>query len=631
MRLLLALLFLTQIGFAQSNWATTRPSNLQAASYASNCFAPFYHGVASGDPLPDKVIIWTRVTPPDSSSTAIMVQWEVATDLSFSNIIVSDSMATDMSKDYTTKVDITGLSPNTYYYYRFKALNQTSLVGRTKTAPTTLVDRMRVAAISCSDYRRGYFITYRNLAARNDLDVIVHLGDYIYESSGGPSNRLHEPNAEVYRLQDYRSRLSQYHMDPDLIRCHQMHPFVVIWDDHDIVVDALRDTSFRHNPSFGAYSDRKYAAVKAMREWLPIRDDSTEFYKNWKKLPFGDLVDLFAIDVRLYDRDRFATSANDSIYGTADHKLLGPVQMNWLNTSLRQSTARWKLIANQLMIGHLGVLGTPLVFENWDGYPVERDTFFNNLIQHDVDNVVFMTGDFHCSIVSDLTPEPHDTNVYNPQTGEGSIGVEYIVPSITGDNFDEGNDYGLPGASTAVTLMQMANPNIKYAELEGHGYVLLDIDTNRVQAEFWHLSDILDPNNSGESCAQIYYNSHQENKTQVGTTVSSPKTGIPAAPQADTCYHVGIKEVETPQPIMLSVAPNPFSQFVLANYVLMEDMSVTISLYNAMGQRLESKYYWQQAKGNYNYYLPTDDLPQGIYFLELKTADYQFTKKIVKQ
>ena len=490
---------------------------------------------------------------------------------------------------------------------------------------------MRLGVVSCSDYRQGYFTAYRNLAARNDLDAVVHLGDYIYEGTGGPSNRLHEPNIEVYRLQDYRSRLSQYHLDPDLMRCHQMHPFVIIWDDHDIVVDALRDTSYRHNAAVhGLYSDRKYAAVKAMREWLPIRDDTSEFFKNWKRLPFGNLLDLYAIDVRLYDRDRFVASVSDSLYGDPNHRLLGPVQMNWINSQLDSTTARWKVIANQLMVAHLGVFGTPVVFENWDGYPVERTTFYNNLKDNNIDNVLFVTGDFHCSFANDLCDLSTNPAYYDPQTGAGSVATEFVVPSITGDNFDEGNTFGFTSAEQAVTLLQLSNPHVHYAELTSHGYILLDIDSSRAQAEFWYMDNIKDPYNNGEYLAKIYKTEHAANHVIEDSVASLPKTNIPLAPPADTCNTINTETIAQNFPIVLSVAPNPFDQFVMLNYVLNQVHDLKISVYTSQGQLVHSKRFEQQNKGNHNYYLSTDDWPKGSYYLQLETTDYRHVMRLIK-
>lgn len=587
---------------------------------------PFYHGVASGDPLNDRVIIWTRVTPPDSLFLPVDVNWEVSTDLQFSNVVQSGTFTTDSSRDYTVKIDVGNLQPNTYYYYRFENSGAYSLIGRTKTTPVSLVNNIKLGVVSCSDYRQGYFTAYRKMAERNDLDAVLHLGDYIYETGGGPAGREHDPNAEIFRLFDYRTRLSQYHLDEDLMRCHQLYPFVVIWDDHDIVVDALRDTSFRHDSQFGNYSDRKFAAVKAAREWLPMRDDSS-FYKNWRKLPFGGLLDVFMIDARLYDRDRFATDAADTLYGSPFAKMLGPDQLNWLNSELAASSAQWKIIGNQLMMGHFrAITNDPLVFENWDGYPVEREQFLDNIINNNIDNVVVVTGDFHCSFALDIAKEPRDLFEYNPFNGNGSKCVEFIVPSITGDNFDEGNNFGLPSASFASTLINTGNQHIKYNELEGHGYVLLDLNPSRAQAEFWHMADKNDPQNNVEALDAIWFAAHQGNKVQQGSAASARKTNVPQAPPFKTIMHIS----EDDEPVVLSIGPNPVTSYLLVNYAMNSSVEINISVFASAGQRVFNRSSHREA-GNYVDYLDCTGFPSGTYILLLESGSQRFTRKFVKQ
>jgi alkaline phosphatase D len=405
------------------------------------CLFPYLHGVASGDPLNDRVIIWTRVTPITASVTSMQVNYELATDVNFTNIVSTGSIQTDSTKDYTVKFDVQSLNENTYYYYRFYTSGYYSIVGRTKTLPTSSISNIRLAFINCNDYRTGYFNPFYKIAERNDLDAVVHLGDYIYEGGGGPAGRLHDPNAEIWRLIDYRARLSQYHLDSNLRRCHQLYPWINIWDDHDIVVDAVRDTSERHDGSFGSYQVRKYAAIKAFREWLPVRVvDSTDYYKNWRKFSFGNLLDLLMLDVRLYDRDRFATGTTDPIYNSPTAKMCGPTQLSWIKSELSSSNKKWKILANGLMFGQLKIAGIPLVFENWDGYNHERDDLFNHINSNNIDNVIVTSGDFHCSFANDIASNPYNIFNYNPFNGNGSLAVEFIPPSVSSDNFDRASD-----------------------------------------------------------------------------------------------------------------------------------------------------------------------------------------------
>lgn len=589
---------------------------------AKSATAPFFHGVASGDPLADAVIIWTRVTPAIFGQP-VDVQWEFATDIAMQNTLASGTYTAMDTSDYTVKIDVTGLSADTYYYFRFQALGAYSITGRTKTAPDAYRDQMRFGVVSCSDYRRGYFIPYRNMAERNDLEAIIHLGDYIYEGGGGPTDRLHEPDEEIYQLQHYRTRFSQYHLDQDLSRCHQVYPWITIWDDHDIVVDALTDTSYRHEAIFGNYSDRKYAAIKAAREWLPMRDiDPQNIYKNWRKLSYGDLVDLFMVDVRLYDRDRFANDAADTIYGHPNAKILGPEQLAWLNSELENSTARWKVIANQLMVGQFNAVNNdPLVYENWDGYPVERSAFFDNLENNSIDNVVFLTGDFHCSFALDLSRNPRDIFVYNPFNGSGSLAVEFIVPSVTGDNFDEGNDFGLPSAGFAEFLINTANPHIKYSDLEEHGYILLDLNLDRAQAEFWHMEDILDENNSGESLSEMWYTENTGNHVVQASTVSDPLTGIPTAPPFEV-YSVGLETMDSEVQSLLNLYPLPASAMLLMDINSPISGKEKLTLIDEKGTEVFTETISLQAGFNH-IELDVNNLSAGSYFLMIGGKSYK--------
>jgi alkaline phosphatase D len=606
-----------------------RKANNWLDDYINPQLAPFYHGVASGDPLNNAVIIWTRVTQPDSlSSLSINVDWEFASDINFNNVVQSGIITTDAEKDFTVKIDVQNLNSDTYYYYRFKAFNTYSIVGRTKTTPIVNIDKLRIAAISCSNYQEGYFSAYKVLADRSDLDAILHLGDYIYENEFDNKSREHQPRFEAYDLLHYRQRYSQYRLDKDLMRCHQVHPMIIIWDDHDIVVDALRDTSFRHNPSYGLYSERKFGAIKAAREWLPIRDIDNNFFKNWRKLNFGNLADVMMIDARLYDRDNWPADINDTLYGSANAKFLGPEQLNWLNNEIKNSNATWKIIGNGLMIAQLNSFGpNPAVMENWDGYPYERNLFYDNLINNNIDNVVFVTGDFHCSFSCNLTKDPKDTVAFNAATGDGSLAVEFIVPSISGSNYDEDGADSL-FAIAAADLIKAVNQHIKFAELTGHGYVLLDIDSNRTQAEFWHMKDIKVANNYKEQLVSIWQTENGENKLKTGTMFSVPKTNFGVVPDEPPFNYSGFKKDS--KPTLLTVTPNPFNAFIFCNYVLNEKTNITITLTDINNRVVENVNTGTQEKGNYFISVNTQQLSSGIYFINFQYNGEVLSKKIVK-
>jgi len=608
----------------------------ETSSYPSlnTCLFPYLHGVASGDPLDNRVIIWTRITPITSSITTMQVTYEVATDLNFTTIVSTGSIQTDSTKDFTVKVDIISLTPNTYYYYRFITAGYVSIVGRTKTLPVGNTTNIKLAFVNCNDYRTGYFNTFYKMAERNDLDAVVHLGDYIYEGGGGPTNRLHDPNAEIWKLVDYRTRLSQYRLDSNLRRCHQIYPWINIWDDHDIVVDALRDTSERHSGTYGSYQTRKYAAIKAFKEWLPIREiDSTDFYKNWRKFSFGNLLDLLMIDVRLYDRDRFATGTTDPIYNSPTAKMVGPVQLNWIKSELAASTKKWKIIGNGLMFGQLKIAGVPLVFENWDGYNNERNQLFNHITTNNIDNVIITSGDFHCSFANDIASDPYNIFNYNPFNGNGSLAVEFIPPSASSDNFDEGNDYGLGSgnAGVAETLIKTANPHIKFVELSGHGYILLDITPSRSQAEYWYINDVHNPNNYTETLKDVWYTNDGSQKLSHGTTASLPKTGVPLAPPSSCSYNVSGITYESKKEIILSVYPNPFNDFVFVNFLHNVKSTLFVELLDVQGKQVYSNTLNNLTAGNYQLYIPSDKLAKGLYTLKFANDKEVYIKKLVKE
>ena len=206
--------------------------------------APFYHGVASGDPLSDRVIIWTRVT---TDANAAEVTWRVATDTALANIVAQGIETTDASKDFTVKVDVTGLDAGTTYYYAFETEGSFSIIGRTKTAPAGEVNQLKFVLVSCSNYTQGYFNVYEEIAKRNDLDAVFHVGDYIYEYGEGVftdptlTERKHFPSTEIIVLEDYRARYGQYRLDPGLRKVHQQHPFIVTWDDHEVTNDTYNE------------------------------------------------------------------------------------------------------------------------------------------------------------------------------------------------------------------------------------------------------------------------------------------------------------------------------------------------------------------------------------------------------
>ncbi|MEO1273094.1 MAG: alkaline phosphatase D family protein, partial [Myxococcota bacterium] len=297
----------------------------------------FQHGVASGDPLTDRVILWTRVTPAEEAE--VEVYYEVALQPDITQRVAAGVFSTNAARDYTVKVDPTGLPPGTTLYYRFQALGRMSPIGRTRTAatPDTALDRFRLAVVSCSNYTSGYFHGYRQIGQRADLDLVIHLGDYIYEY-GSSNFRPSDPPNEITTLEDYRLRYAQYRSDPDLQEAHRQHPWIVVWDDHESADNSWRDGASNHTPiEEGDWETRLNESWQAWSEWQPVRDQ--EPLKIWRSFRFGDLVDLFMLDTRIWGRE--LQLAVNLVEDDLSRQLLGSDQEAWLIDQLGSASARW--------------------------------------------------------------------------------------------------------------------------------------------------------------------------------------------------------------------------------------------------------------------------------------------------
>ncbi len=479
----------------------------------SPAYKPFYHGVASGDPLADKIMLWTRCTPDTGISGSLDVYWQIATDTNFSNIVNYGFAKALPENDYTVKVDACGLQPNTWYYYVFQHNGQNSITGRTRTAPleTSQNDSARFAVVSCADFKNGYFNAYQNIADRNDVDAVIHLGDYIYEyaNSGGNSGRTVEPVNEIITQSDYRLRHSNQKLDYQLKRCHQMYPFICVWDDHETANNSWRDGAENHQANEGPWSARKWNGVNAYYEWIPIRRpdlaDSFRIYRNFK---WGKLANLVMLDSRLYDRDEVdGGKRNDST-----HHLLGPVQQNWMLQQLSDTTSQWKIIGNQVMFAPLTVFGAPVNNDQWDGYAFQRNKVQNHILNNNINDVVIITGDIHTSWANDV-PGAN----YNANTGAGSVCVEFVGSSITSANSP------LP---VGISLIKSLNPHMKYINLDDFGYYTLDLKKNRTQADYRYLpiNQISSTVTNGESW---YVNKNERFLRKATAQIAAPKIAAP--------------------------------------------------------------------------------------------------------
>ncbi|SEQ43823.1 alkaline phosphatase D [Streptomyces sp. yr375] len=488
---------------------------LVAALPARAAEAPaFLHGLASGDPLPDGVLLWTRVTPtaaaipgsglgPDTE-----VSWVVARDKALTDVVAKGSTTATAATDHTVKADIRGLAPATDYYFRFSAGGTDSPVARTRTAPAAdaAVPGLRFGVVSCANWEAGYFSSYRHLAARGDLDAWLHLGDYIYEYGTGAYGargtvvREHAPTHEILTLADYRTRHGKYKTDPDLQALHAKAPVVAIWDDHEFANDSWSGGAENHTEGAeGAWSVRQAAAKQAYFEWMPVRPAIAG--TTYRRLRFGKLADLSLLDLRSFRSQQVAVGKGT--VDDPDRTITGRAQLDWLKAGLKASDTTWRLVGNSVMIspfviGSLSadifkplakLLGLPqdglgLNTDQWDGYTDDRRELLAHLRSNAIRNTVFLTGDIHMAWANDV---PVDAGTY-PLSA--SAATEFVVTSVTSDNLDD--IVKVPeGTLTAVAapLIQVANRHVHWVDTDRHGYGVLDITAERAQMDYYVLSD----------------------------------------------------------------------------------------------------------------------------------------------
>jgi len=454
----------------------------------------FRHGVASGDPLTDRVMLWTRVTPPATRSATgpIEVAWQIASDEALSQIVARGTTTTAEERDFTVKVDAGGLRPGRVYHYAFTSGGERSPIGRTKTLPERGNARMQLASVSCSNYPAGYFNVYRCLANRPDLDAVVHLGDYIYEFANGrygdgtAAGRVPIPPGEAVTLADYRHRYATYRSDIDLQEAHRLHPFIVVWDDHELANDAWSGGAANHTANQGDWQTRRLGAYKAYLEWMPVRESAQPGIRLYRSFRFGDLSDLIMLDTRAL-RDQQVDGRDAAALADPRRSLFGAEQEAWFFDQLRASQkadTRWRLLGQQILFSPLSLPGFPVQRPDvWDGYPAERTRVFD-VIEHDkISNVVVLTGDIHSSWALDVPRDPWGK--YDAATGVGSLAVELVTPAISSPPFFASASQ----ADAAKMLLPLAR-HLKYLEGEHRGYILVDISRDRLQADWYHVPGV---------------------------------------------------------------------------------------------------------------------------------------------
>jgi alkaline phosphatase D len=462
----------------------------------------FAHGIASGDPLTDRVVIWTHV---GTDEDAVPVEWRVARDPGLSDVVATGEASADAGRDHTVSVDVTGLEPGVTYHYGFSALGADSPVGRTW-ALRDDADRLRFATCSCAKHNAGYFNAYARIAERDDLDFLLHLGDYIYEASNVPAKgqtpgagigRDFDPLGECRTLDEYRTRYRQYHRDPDVQALHRALPIVPTLDDHELADGAWAGGSNAHDPEqHGTWEDRKRAALRSRWEWLPARPpDPADPTRVFRRISVGELADIFLLDIRSR-RDRPALEPEMS---EARRSMLGREQREWLFGELDSSTAAWRLVGSPSVMhrawseGPSDLLRTALLKlklmdedgegpdeDQWDGYPAERDALLGKF--GSLDDVVVLSADIHVSVASQLA------------RNGAPVAVEITAPSLTSQNLDEKLELEPRDETIVASERAFAESldHISWCEFSGHGHVVCDVDRDRLRAEWWLVDGVLE-------------------------------------------------------------------------------------------------------------------------------------------
>ncbi|MGO2058785.1 MAG: alkaline phosphatase D family protein [Candidatus Corynebacterium faecigallinarum] len=512
----------------------------------------FAHSVASGDPRSDSVVIWTRVTPTADATPGsgagepTEVRWEVGTTPDFGSAVASGTLTTDADRDHTVKVDVTGLSPATTYHYRFTvvggpAAGASSRVGRTRTAPADGDDpgRLRFGVVSCSNYEAGYFRAYRSLAERDDVEFVLHLGDYTYEYETGEYGAAYDnivrrtaPANRTTTLTDYRIRQGHYRRDADLADLHASKPMICVWDDHEFYDNAWRDGA-TGDSDYPDYAAVKQAATQAYFEWMPVRAGegfgTTDTRHLYRHLRYGTLFELIIPDLRTYRDAQVLMSESESgvpadpdylrSVGKDERTMLGRTQFDWFADVLTTSPTTWQVIGNSVMFAPMTLpntldprvhdwlvtqLGLPedgiaLNADQWDGYMAERQRIVDLITDRNnrgEGNVVFLTGDIHTSWASDI---PVDAGAYRLGRDTTAAAAEFVTPSVTAasayDSIAPAPEVK-PVIDEVLTLGERIITEVdswyKYVDLTRHGHMVVDIDHHRTQVD-WLYGEVLSP------------------------------------------------------------------------------------------------------------------------------------------
>lgn len=483
----------------------------------------FTHNVASGEPGPDSMLLWTRYVPA-TGEDIVRLDAEVALDPDFTKVISGGSVRTGIYRDWTAKITVDGLKPGTVYWYRFVAPDGSrSPVGRTKTLPADDATRFGLAVFSCSNMPVGWFNAYGHAARRTDLDLWMHVGDYFYEYGNASykdkliPGRAVEPDHEILAIADYRLRYACYRADADLQRLHQMAPMVAFWDDHESANDSWEGGAQNHQPKTeGDWNPRRAAAMQVYREWMPVSDEP------WKSYPIGTLATLYRTESRLLARTKQADIAaayraadpdaalkafRDGVWQDPSATMLGSTQESWLAHSLKASarSTAWQLVGMGTIIGRTVMpgdavswlrpdasdqavlrfkndsraarIGLPMWMDRWDGYPAARSRLLKSAQEADAD-LVMLSGDSHNAWAYALTEDGK------------RAGVEFAGHSVTSGGLEGG--FGADPKVVARGFVS-ANSEMQWADTSQRGYMMIDITPQRVTGEWLFMRTIQSP------------------------------------------------------------------------------------------------------------------------------------------
>ena len=513
--------------------ACTAPNSISARNDGSVITGVFSHGVASGDPFADSVVLWTRITPAADGNMDVM--WDISHTSDFHKLVASDIVQTNAARDYCIKVVAEGLTPGTEYFYRFRSGETISPVGRTRTLPVGSPEKLHFAVVSCANWQHGYFNTYDAIAKQAEADpydAMIHLGDYFYEygeaAAGRLADRVHEPSHEVLTLDDYRTRHAQYRSDAALQAATSLMPLIAVWDDHETSNDSWKAGAQNHQADTeGNWETRKQAALRAYYEWMPVREPKvgrvrSDIYRNFR---FGDLVNLTCVETRLTARaepiiveshiddiqaEGGAEKFRKEVLYAPDREMFGADQQDFIIDALRRSKedgVPWRLLANQVIMGRLltpdftpyideeatvkiesdwpeirdfltlSKFNMPVYPDSWDGYPIARENFYAALDAAGLNDMLVLTGDAHEFWLNELTSESGT-----------KVGMELVTSSVSSETLSA---YLGEGTTDHNLLLTKENEDARYYNSTINGFIDLTLTPKKADARMIGINTVL--------------------------------------------------------------------------------------------------------------------------------------------